>query len=782
MLRRKALRDLVRHPGQAAMLVVVFALGVVVFIGIRTSFSGLAPAATDLYDRLRLPDLVARVAFAPAAVIGELAALPGVAAVEGRVAFDASALGHPGVTVRIVGVADDPAAAVGRVEVARGRSYQPGANEVLIAETAVAPHELALGETLRLQSPRGGVTDLEIVGTARQPEHLAMIPEHGFMAMPRTYMVAFVSPATANRLLGRSGGVTELAIALAPGADGAATEAAVRETLRRYRPNVVAASELPSVRNVASHLDALRGAAIVFSALFLVAGSVGGFVLLSRVVQRERSSIGLLRAFGVGKARVALHYLSYTLTLAAVGVVLGAPFGRPLAGFVRGIFAADLGTPVIAGSWRWDVTAAAVAATLLAGAVAGLAPSLTAASLRPTDAMRPDAPAVPPRMLSPVRAGCQRVPTGFAMVVRNLRRRPARTALTAVGITFAVVLALAPALVLSETAAVESRVRAVRGYDLRVTPRAPRSEAWLEDLRSVAGVTRAEPLLEIPVDARFGETELRTYVVAVAPDSTLLRLPVPEPGRAFLALGLPSASASVSLRGPLGSVELPVGRRVDYPLGRPVLLSLADARRLLAPPAILGDAVRAVFGFELPGLDAPISAALISLSPDAAPDTADLLRARSDVGRVDDRDSEEADLERIFSLTRAFIGVIEVFAIVLGFAIVFNTVTVNALERRRELATLRVVGFDHDRVARLFRLEALTTALLAVPFALPVAWWLAGVALRDFGEFLPTGIALRAQPVTLTFAGLVVVTLAACTPALRDLRRTTLADEVRTRA
>ena len=221
---------------------------------------------------------------------------------------------------------------------------------------------------------------------------------------------------------------------------------------------------------------------------------------------------------------------------------------------------------------------------------------------------------------------------------------------------------------------------------------------------------------------------------------------------------------------------------MDYPLGRPIVVAIEDARRLLTPPAVVGEVVRTLLGFDLPTAPPPVTAALVSFAPDAAMDVAAVLRDRGDVARVDDRASENADLARIFGLTRAIIGLIELLAIVLGFALVFNTVTITALERRPELATLRALGFQHAQVARIFRFEALTVSLLAVPFAVPIAWAVARIALSDSGEFLPGGVALRAEPLAATLVGLVAVTLAACTPALRDLRRATLADEVRTQA
>ena len=52
MLARKLLRDLVRQPGQAVALALVFSLGVAAFSGIRSAYTGLTPATAALYRRL----------------------------------------------------------------------------------------------------------------------------------------------------------------------------------------------------------------------------------------------------------------------------------------------------------------------------------------------------------------------------------------------------------------------------------------------------------------------------------------------------------------------------------------------------------------------------------------------------------------------------------------------------------------------------------------------------------------------------------------------------------
>jgi putative ABC transport system permease protein len=237
----------------------------------------------------------------------------------------------------------------------------------------------------------------------------------------------------------------------------------------------------------------------------------------------------------------------------------------------------------------------------------------------------------------------------------------------------------------------------------------------------------------------------------------------------------------VRLRGPFGEVELTVAGRVDYPLGRPVLLAQADAQRLLRPPAALTEVLRTLFGAALPRLDTAVTSALLTVEPELVDTVRGDLAARPEVARVDDREVEREDLRRVFRLTRAFILVIAGFAVVLALALLFNTVQVNAAERRRELATLRVLGVDSGTVGRLFALEVLAVTVVGLVPGVPLGLWVARVAMRDFPDFMPAGIGLYADVVAAVVVAAVSTVLLASWPAVRELRRLDLAEVVRER-
>jgi putative ABC transport system permease protein len=81
---------------QAVAIALVVASGVALFIGTVTAYRALVLSETRYYDQNRFAPVWVRLGRAPDAVLQEIAALPDVAAVEGRVVADAI-LDVPGV-------------------------------------------------------------------------------------------------------------------------------------------------------------------------------------------------------------------------------------------------------------------------------------------------------------------------------------------------------------------------------------------------------------------------------------------------------------------------------------------------------------------------------------------------------------------------------------------------------------------------------------------------------------------------------------------------------------
>ena len=153
-------------------------------------------------------------------------------------------------------------------------------------------------------------------------------------------------------------------------------------TVNPANPSVVAVS-FPSdiLKAELVTKGAYNGLLLGLGAVALLVGGVGIANVMVISVLERRSEIGLRRALGASRRHVAEQFLAEALILSVLGGVAGTVIG-------------GAATAIYAASQHWSVQIPAVAlyggvgAALVIGAIAGLYPSMRAARLSPTEALR----------------------------------------------------------------------------------------------------------------------------------------------------------------------------------------------------------------------------------------------------------------------------------------------------------------------------------------------------------------------------------------------------------
>ncbi len=126
---------------------------------------------------------------------------------------------------------------------------------------------------------------------------------------------------------------------------------------------------------------AYNGLLLGLGAVALLVGGIGIANVMVISVLERRSEIGLRRALGATRRHVAEQFLAEAVLLAVLGGLAGTIIGA-------------VATIIYAMSQHWSVQIPAVAlsgglgAALVIGALAGLYPSMRAARLSPTEALR----------------------------------------------------------------------------------------------------------------------------------------------------------------------------------------------------------------------------------------------------------------------------------------------------------------------------------------------------------------------------------------------------------
>jgi putative ABC transport system permease protein len=193
--------------------------------------------------------------------------------------------------------------------------------------------------------------------------------------------MAFIGFPVAERYFGFDGHPTGLYLRAIP-TQVNAVAGVLPATVNPSNPSNVAVSfpsDILKARLVTE--GAYNGLLLGLGAVALLVGGVGIANVMVISVLERRSEIGLRRAIGASRRHVAEQFLTEAVLLSALG---------GLAGTIIGIAA----TMIYAASQHWSIQIPALAlygglsAALLIGAIAGLYPSIRAARLSPTEALR----------------------------------------------------------------------------------------------------------------------------------------------------------------------------------------------------------------------------------------------------------------------------------------------------------------------------------------------------------------------------------------------------------
>jgi putative ABC transport system permease protein len=452
--------------------------------------------------------------------------------------------------------------------------------------------------------------------------------------------------------------------------------------------------------------------------VFLAVTAILMHLVVSRLIGTQREQIATLAAFGLGPREIGAHYVKLALVVLACGAAVGVPLGWWLGVNLTAMYSRFFRFPTLAfhpDPWAigWSVAVASAAA--LAGVVQAVA---RAVRIRPAAAMQPEPPAVyrpsvPERLgLAPLLAPTTR------MMLRHLERRPLASCLSIIGIALgAAVMVLGMFVGDAVEHLADFQFTEVQRFDRAVTLVEPAGTAVVAELARLPGVVAVEPFRVVPATLRFGHRERRQEIMAPDPAGELLRIldahgRVHAPRRDGLVVSARLAELLGARPGDEIEVDVLEGRR---PRGRLVIAGTVDD--MVGTSAWLHADVL----WRLLGEGPTVSGAFLAVDAARA---ADLDARLADSPRVAGFVSRELQLrtfrETIAQTLLRMRTVNTLFAIVIACGVVATTARQSAIERSRDLASLRVLGFTRREVAAILLGEQALLTLAAVPLGLVI--------------------------------------------------------------
>ena len=472
--------------------------------------------------------------------------------------------------------------------------------------------------------------------------------------------------------------------------------------------------------------------AMVFPFIFFLVAALVSLTTMTRMVEEERVLIGTYKALGYSKARITSKYLIYAVVASGVGAAVGiVALSLFLPYFIMNAYSIIYAIPVR--PTPIDPGLALLSAGLGVGITFAATCFAAASTLRETPAalMLPRAPKAGKRMLlERVKPLWSRMSFSWKVTARNIFRYKRRFFMAVIGIAGCTALLLTGlGLQNAINDIIDKQFGEIYHYNMVVREADDVSQ---EDASAVDGIL-ADAGLESAHAAAHTENMLAACVDDPNGEQQRFELIVPEDSQQF--------SEYVTMRERVGHDPLSLdgeGVVISEKLANELGLSTGETMLLFDEDAVgnatgEGREVRvsgimenyvSQYAFATPEAFGEISdeaPAFTTLFVKATEDEiqrsalSDELLAIDGVKTVGFNDETIESYRTMLKSVDAVVVVLVVAAAALAFVVLYNLTNINITERQREIATLKVLGFNTREVnAYIYRETLLLSAIGAL--------------------------------------------------------------------
>ena len=759
-LDRKLLRDLRLMWSQVLTIALVVASGVGGFITTLSAVDSLALARDRFYASGHFADVFASVKRAPNALVATLRSAPGVAdvqtTIEQIVRIELPDVADP-VIGQLIGVDPQAPMRMNRVMLRNGRTLDAArlteqAIPALVSAAFADARGLVPGARISALI-NGKRRVLEIAGIALSPEFIFA----GLQGMPdlRGFGVFWVPRDVLAAAYDMDGAFNRIAVKLAPGASERAVVDQLSTQLSRF-----GGREAHGRADQSSHAmldNEIREQRVLGTVLPTIFLSVAAFLLnvvVSRLVATQREQIAAMKALGYPNRTIGLHYLKLVLVIVALGLMLGVALGNWLGTLFTGLYAQSFHFPTFEHSVAPWLLVVSIGITVITAVLGTLNAILATVRLAPAEAMRPAAPGHYRRTVVE-RLGITHISPALRMILRNMERRPLRTALSIGGVAASVAIVVMGNFFSDAIDyIVDSQFNVGMRSDVIVWMLDTADNSARHEVARLPGVMAVESGRDMAVRFVNGHRNERGSIRGLTRHPQLTRI-IDQRNREVSRLdddGLVMTDRlanKLGLRiGDLVQVEVLEGRQrmlyvrlsvtVQEMMGMNAYMERRTLNRLLQE-----------------GDQSSWFAVVVERGREAA-----LLEASKQLPRVVGVFSKASLLRNMQEVSarniRIMSTVLTLFATVIAVGVVYNNARIALAERTWELASLRVLGFTRTEVSGLLLGEMAIGIAIALPLGMVLGFGLVHLVtglLKSDQFFFPVVI----QPATYAWSGLTVL-------------------------
>ncbi len=705
MLKRKMFRTLWQYKAQFISMIIMVALGIGVFLGANIEWYSLKRDTDDMFERTGFADyrIYSEKGFTEEN-LNTVKAIEGVRDATRYLSVNTSVKDDTDVIA--LTVCENPA--VSGFLLTAGEAYDPESPDGLwLSDRYAAANGLTLGDSLTLTYKTISVTGT-IRGLIKSSEYLICLPDETQMMPDYTsYGYAYISPVMLENAIPKMfrlfmGSSMYYQINVLSDLEKADFVAAADQALGKTWL-VLSRAETVSWSETQGEIEEGQTMGAILPVLFLAIAILTMVTTMHRITASEKTQIGTLKALGFRDRRILLHYSVYALVIGLIGTAIGIGLGYFLGWFILSPGGA-MDTYIDLPAWHlhmpefciWVVIGVNLFLTLIGFLSVKKMLSGTAA-----DALRPYTPRRMRHLALEETKLFKSLDFGTKWNLRDCLRHKSRSGMTLLGILGCMVL-LVGGMGMKDTADAFVNVffDQANNYQTRVyldTANVSRSdaEALAEELQGdwVAAS-----------NVQVGDRGFSLEIYHVTRD----KIRFADAEMNLTALGSEGAYICDRMQKEFGLREGDTLTFTPYGEEKSYSVSIAGVLRSLTEGMIMTDACA-----DRAGIPYTISSIFTDKTD---------LASNEQILNTQSRQSILDSFGTFMQLMNTMIVMLVVAAVILGIVVLYNLGVMSYLERYREMATLKVLGFKDKKIGRLLISQNLWLTVLGVLLGLPAGY------------------------------------------------------------
>lgn len=697
MLLKKLFRTAWKYRAQFISMIIMVALGIGIFLGFNIEWKSIEFSTGIFFENTDYADfrIYSDTSFSSEdneAVLG----IDGVDAASRVFSVNVDIVGEK----KALNLTVSESYTVTTMDIISGAEYSADSSGIWLSRKFAEANGLDIGDTVHMSYGGIEITE-EIIGLGRSGEHMICVADSNQLMPDHTaFGFAFMSPDELKNVLGFE---FYPQINIRSELEKSELEQRISDALGKT-VLVISKDEHTAYAGAQSETEEGQTMGSILPVLFLAIAILTMVTTMHRITASEKTQIGTLKALGFRDKKILAHYTSYGLFIGVMGTVFGVLLGYGIAAVImneNGMMGTYFDLP----EWRLVMPAFCVPLVIVMVLLLTIISFLSVKSMlkgTAADALRPYTPKAMKKSVIERAPLWHRLRFGTRWNFRDIMRHKSRSAMTLIGIIGCMML-LVGAMGMSDTLKEFLRVLDddVLNYSTRVnlSDNSSNEEAlYLADELNGDWVASSGVSLDgktVALEIYSAENNLIRFV-----DENNKLLDLTDDG-VYLCLRL-ADNAEIG-----GYITIsPYGSDEKYEV------RVAGYYRSVVTENIV---MTEKYAEEI-GIPYHIGAVFTNTDID------NIEASPIITGKQDKRGMMES-YDSFMEIMNVMVAVLVAAAVVLGIVVLYNLGVMSYLERSRELATLKVLGFRDKQIGRLLISQNVWLTAVGVVIGLPAGFW-----------------------------------------------------------